>query len=313
VLQRPAVKSNIDIRIAFSDGRQPGQLINRLHGATRRRVKNYTSQESFMRVGKQDAPYTAISTSDAHTITVRGKNLCTELIGEIGFTDYFYFLVTGEMPTDNQRFFTDAVLCAIAEHGLVPSNQAARMTLAAAPDALQGAVAAGILGCGSVVLGSTEACGRWLVELVGQARESGQSFEEVARAALREMRAARRAVPGYGHPQHSSGDPRTERLLALAAGRNIVGDHIRMLHAVEKVIPEIYPRALPINVSGAIPAVMLDVGYPVEALKGIPILARTASLIGHLHEEMHRPIGFVLSHHAAKAIEYDGPAAQSGA
>jgi citrate synthase len=264
-----------------------------------------------MRVGKENAPYSSISTADKHSVTVRGKDLCTELIGEVGFTDYFYFLVTGQLPSAEQRFFTDAVLVAIAEHGLVPSNQAARMTLAAAPDALQGAVAAGSLGCGSVVLGSTEACGRLLSDLVNQAKATGQAFEDVARVALRELHAARRPVPGYGHPQHSSGDPRTERLLSLAASRKIVGDHINKLVAVAKVIPEVYGRALPINVSGAIPAVMLDVCFPLAALKGIPILARTAGLIGHLHEELLRPIGFILSRHAAEAIAYDGPVAQA--
>ena len=113
-----------------------------------------------MRIGKQDAPFTAISTADAASITVRGRDLCKELIGRIDFADYFFLLLMGEMPSDNQRFFVNALLVAIAEHGLVPSVQAARMTLAAAPEALQGAVAAGILGCGSVILGSSEAAGK---------------------------------------------------------------------------------------------------------------------------------------------------------
>src|SRR5215475_14496357 len=106
-----------------------------------------------MRIGKQDAPLTAISTSDAASITVRGRDLCSELIGKIDFTDYFFLLLMGEMPNDNQRFFVNALLVAIAEHGLVPSVQAARMTYAAGPEAIQGAVAAGQLGSGSVVRG----------------------------------------------------------------------------------------------------------------------------------------------------------------
>lgn len=265
-----------------------------------------------MTVGKQRASHSAISTSDAHSITVRGKDLCSELIGEIGFTEYFFFLLTGKSASADQRFLLDAVLVAIAEHGLVPSNQAARMTLAAAPDALQGAVAAGILGCGSVVLGSSEAAGRLLADLVGRAKAERRTFHDVALAALRDMRSAKRQVPGYGHPQHSTGDPRTERLLALARSRNTAGDHIAMLEEVGGLIPEVYGRSLPINVSGAIPAVMLDAGFPAAALKGIPILARTASLIAHLHEEMERPIGFVLSGSAARAITYDGPPSNSG-
>ena len=266
-----------------------------------------------MALVKDNTPYSAIATADTESITVRGKDLCTQLIGEVGFTDYFYFLVTGQMPSADQRFFTDAVLVAIAEHGMTTSVQAARMTLAAEPGALQGAVAAGILGCGSVVLGSAESAGKFLSGLVTKAKETGQSFEDAARAGLKELRAAKRPVPGYGHPKHHGGDPRTDRLLALAKSRNTVGDHITMLLAVEKIIPEVYGRALPINVSGAIPAVILDVGFPVGALKGIPILARTASLIGHLHEETQRPMGFILSRHSADTVVYDGPPANKSA
>lgn len=259
-----------------------------------------------MRIGKQDNPYTAISTSDAHSITIRGKDLCTELVGNMGFTDFFFLLLTGKQATDDQRFFVDAVLLSIAEHGLVPSVQAARMTHAAAPEALQGAVAAGLLGCGSVVLGSTEACGRFLSELINDARSQGVSFDEAAKQALTAMAAAKKQVPGFGHPQHSGGDPRAARLLELAAERGVEGDHISMLRAVEQAIPAVLGRSLPINVSGAIPAVMLDVGFPLTALKGIPILARTAGLIAHLSEEASRPIGFLMSHHAAQSIQYDG-------
>ncbi|MCS6763430.1 MAG: citryl-CoA lyase [Candidatus Protistobacter heckmanni] len=241
---------------------------------------------------------------------MRGKDLCSELIGVSSFTDYFYFLVTGAMPDANQSFFTDAVLVAIAEHGLVPSIQAARMTYDAAPDALQGAVAAGILGCGSVVLGSSESAGRFLDALVEDARKTGRSFEKTADAKLAEMRAAKQALPGYGHPKHSSGDPRAHRLLSLADERKASSDAIRMLRVVEQRIPAIYGRPLPINVSGAIPAVMLDVGFPVNALKGLPILARTAGLIGHLREEAESQIGFIMSHHTAEAIAYEGPASK---
>lgn len=260
-----------------------------------------------MRIGKQDNPGTAISTATPEAITVRGRDLCSELIGHIGFTDYFILLVTGQEANEDQRVMTDAVLVSIAEHGLVPSVQAARMTLAAAPDAVQGAVAAGILGCGTVVLGSTEVCGRMLAELVAQAAESGRDYADVATERLAQMRQERQAVPGFGHPFHSDGDPRALRLLALAEERGADADHVRMLRAVEAAIPETYGRTLPINVSGAIPATMLDVGFPVSALKGIPILARTASLIGHLQEEFERPIGFVLSEHAENGVEYDGP------
>lgn len=259
-----------------------------------------------MRIGKQDNPYTAIATSTADAITVRGRDLCRDLIGKLSFTDYFYFLVTGAKPTELQRFFTDAVLVAIAEHGLVPSVQAARMTLAAAPEAWQGAMAAGLLGVGSVVAGSSEAAGLFLVELADRAKREARSFDVVAREAVEALAVRKAKVPGLGHPQHSAGDPRADLLLSLADEKGVAGDHIRMLRVLADVAPAIVKRPLPINVSGAIPAVMLDVGYPAAAIKGIPLLARTAGLVAHLYEETQRPIGFIMSNHADQAIAYDG-------
>ena len=260
-----------------------------------------------MRIGKQDQPYSAISTSDATSIQVRGKDLCADIIGRMDFTSYFWLLVTGREPNEQQLFFANAVLTAIAEHGLVPSVVAARMTYAAAPEAFQGAVAAGLLGCGSVVLGSAEACGRFLDELIATARSEGLEPEETARRGVAALRAAKQAVPGFGHPLHAEGDPRARLLLQLAADKGAEGEHVRMLRAVEQALPEALGRKLPINVNGAIPAVMLDVGFPLAALKGVSLLARTAGLIGHLQEESERPIGFVLSGRAAEAIGYDGP------
>jgi citrate synthase len=260
-----------------------------------------------MRIGKQDQPFSAISTSTPETINVRGRDLCRDVIGKTDFTSYFWLLVTGRDPDENQRFFADAVLTAIAEHGLVPSVVAARMTYAAAPEAFQGAVAAGLLGCGSVVLGSAEAAGQFLGDLVERRKDQGLGFEETALEGVRALRGEKKPVPGFGHPLHAGGDPRANLLLRLAEERGTVGDHIRMLHAVRDAIPEVIGRSLPINVNGAIPAVMLDVGYPLRALKGISLLARTASLIGHLQEETERSIGFILSGKAAEAIDYDGP------
>lgn len=252
-----------------------------------------------MRIGKQDQPYSAISTSTPEAITVRGKDLCRDVIGQTDFTAWFWFLVTGKEADETQVFFANAVLTAIAEHGLVPSVVATRMTYAAAPEAFHGAVAAGLLGCGSVVLGSAEVAGQFLSGLV----ESGDDPV----AAIKALRAEKKAVPGYGHPLHAEGDPRANLLLRLAAEKGVEGPHIAMLRRVQAALPEAIGRPLPINVNGAIPAVMLDVGFPLAALKGISLLARTASLIGHLQEESERPIGFILSGKAAEAIEYDGP------
>jgi citrate synthase len=258
-----------------------------------------------VKIGAQAHRSSAISASNESTIVVRGRNLAQELIGRISFTDHFWLLLTGVMPTAAQRRILDATLVAIAEHGLVPSVQVSRMTLAAAPEALQGAVAAGILGCGSVVLGSSEAAGQFYAAIAARI-VAGASSLDAARTVILEYRGARRAIPGYGHPQHKDLDPRVGSLFAVAAEVGSAGRHIGIAKQVEQVLPELIGKPLKLNVSGAIPAVLLDAGYPLGALKGVPILARTAGLIAHLLEEQIRPIGFVLSHAGAAAISYDG-------
>ena len=266
-----------------------------------------------MRIGKQDQSFTAIATSDAESVTVRGFDLCGDLIGKINFTDYFWLLVLGEKPTAAQREITDACLVAIAEHGLGPSVQAARMTLAAGPDAWQGAMAAGLLGMGSVVAGSSEAAGRYLAEVIGKAEAEGVSIEAAAIASLEEHKAAKRKVAGLGHPQHSAGDPRADRLLAIADELGVSGTYIETLRILGKHAPGVIGRPLPINVSGAIPACILDAGWPLEAIKAVPLLARAAGLSAHLFEEAGRSIGFIMSHKADLAIAYDGKPSGRGA
>src|SRR6185312_14847029 len=140
-----------------------------------------------MKIGATSQQATAICGSTDAAIWVRGRDLAADLIGKIGFTAYFWLLLTGESPTPAQRGMLDATLVAIAEHGLVPSVQASRMTLAAAPEAIQGAVAAGILGCGSVILGSAEAAGRLLGEIL--ARAGNGSLDDATRAVVGEYRA----------------------------------------------------------------------------------------------------------------------------
>ncbi|TDV19294.1 citryl-CoA lyase [Paraburkholderia caballeronis] len=261
-----------------------------------------------MKIGKETVPRTSISTSNAQTIVVRGKDLARELIGQISFTDYFYLLVTGSTPTPAVTAVLDATLVAIAEHGLVPSVQASRMTFAAAPDALQGAVAAGILGCGSVILGASEASGKLLDDVRRHAADGNGDLSEAAFAVVTRYRAERRAVPGYGHPLHKARDPRVGALFAVAERHGADMTYVRIAEAIEAVLPDIYGKPLMLNVSAAIPAVLLGVGFPLGALKGVPILARTAGLIGHLTEELSRSIGFALSYQATRDVVYDGDA-----
>ena len=235
---------------------------------------------------------TRIAQAYPDRVAVRGRDLTGDLLGRLTFTEYFHLLLTGDEPTEEQRYFLDLLLVAIAEHGLMPTNAAARMTLAADPDSLQGAVAAGILGAGPVVLGTSEECARLLT--------SGRDMAEVAR----EIRAAAGRVPGFGHPVHTPVDPRAERILQLADERGVSGEHVRRARELRDAVAAEWERPLTMNVSLPIAAVLLDLGFPPASVKAIPILARTASLLAHLAEERDQPLGLHLARAAEESVEY---------
>jgi citrate synthase len=236
---------------------------------------------------------TRIARAYPDRVEVRGRDLAGDLMGRLSFTEHFHLLLTGEEPTEQQRYFLDLLLVAIAEHGLMPTNVAARMTLAADPGSLQGAVAAGILGCGPVILGTAEECARLLA--------SADDVDEVAR----ELHAAGRKVPGFGHPVHDPLDPRAERILDLADERGVSGAHVAKARALRDAVAREWGKRLPMNVSMPIAAVMLDLEFPPAAVKAVPILARTASLLAHLAEEQERPLGLLLARAAEEAVEYE--------
>jgi citrate synthase len=228
-------------------------------------------------------------------------------MGHVTFTEFFFLLVTGREANAEQRFFLDLLLVAIAEHGLVPSAQVARMTFDAAPDSLQGAVAAGILGAGPVILGAAEASGAMLAEARRRV-EAGEAADAVARGMARETRAAGAKMPGFGHPVHHPVDPRAERILELADARAIAGKHVDLARRFAEAVAAEWGKKLPMNVSMPIAAVLLDLEFPAEMIKAIPILARTGGLLAHLAEERQRPIGFLMASHGEAAIAYDGKA-----
>jgi citrate synthase len=244
-----------------------------------------------------DRPVSRISQAYPDRVEVRGRDLTGDLMGRLTFTEYFHLLLTGQEPTEDQRFFLDLLLVSIAEHGMMPTNVAARMTLAADPESLQGAVAAGILGAGPVVLGTAEECARLLAE----AETTRRSAEEVAK----EYGERGRKVPGFGHPVHKLVDPRAERILELADVRGVSGPHVALARQFRDAVAETWGKPLPMNVSMPIAAVMLDLGFPFAAVKAVPILARTAGLLAHLAEEQEQPLGFRMARAAEEAIEYE--------
>ena len=242
-----------------------------------------------MQIGKRGEPVTRIGRASPDRIEVRGRDLAGDLMGRLSFTEYFHLLLTGREPSDDERFFLDLLLVSIAEHGLMPSNVAARMTLAADPGSLQGAVAAGILG-------AADECARLLAAMHAE----GSDPTQVAR----EIHAAGGKVPGFGHPLHRPVDPRAERILELADARGVSGPHVALARALQNAVAETWSKPLTLNVSLPIAAVMLDLGYSPAVVKAVPILARTASLLAHLAEEQEQPIGFLLAAKAEEAVEY---------
>jgi len=256
-----------------------------------------------MQIGRPGDPVTRIAQGYPDRVEVRGRDL-TQLMGRMSFTEYFHLLLTGSEPTEDQRFFLDALLIAIAEHGLMPSNVAARVTLAANPGSLEGAVAAGILGAGPVVLGASESCALLLERAQGEV-EAGGEPESVARRLAQELHDGGERVPGFGHPLHRPVDPRAVRILVLADERSLDGPHLRLAHALGEAVPEVWGKSLPMNVALPIAAVLLDLGFSANTVKSIPILARTASLLAHLKEEQEQPIGFFLAGTGEDAVRYE--------
>jgi len=259
-----------------------------------------------MQIGKPGDPVSHIAQAYSDRVEIRGRDLTGDLMGRLSFTEYFHLLLTGQEPTEDQRFFLDLLLVAIAEHGMMPTNVAARMTLAADPGSLHGAVAAGILGCGPVILGTSEECARLLEE--AQARvAAGADPAQVAAGDVQAIRAAGGRVPGFGHPVHRPLDPRAERILELGDARGAAGPHVLLARHVRDAVAEAWGRPLTMNVSMPIAAVMLDLGFPSATVKSVPILARTAGLLAHLAEEQQLPLGFLMAGRAEEAIEYERP------
>jgi citrate synthase len=250
------------------------------------------------------APVTHISQAFPDRVEVRGRDLAGDLMGRLSFTEYFHLLLTGREPTEDQRFFLDLLLVSIADHGMMPTNVAARMTFAADPGSLQGAVAAGILGCGPVLLGTSEECARLLEEAQAKVAVGGEPAA-VAADVARALHASGGKMPGFGHPVHRPLDPRAERILELADARGVSGPHVLLARCLRDSVAEAWGKPLTMNVSMPIAAVMLDLEFPSSAVKAVPILARTAGLLAHLAEEQEHPLGFLMARKAEEAVEYE--------
>ncbi len=240
---------------------------------------------------------TSLGTSTADEIRLLGQNLTEDLMGQVGFGELAFWLVALRRPTPSEARVFEAVLVALADHGFTPTAIAARLTYLSAPDSLQGALAAGLLGGGSRFLGVTEDCGQFLHGVLeGQADlptdlDDTAGWDALALDAVRREHAAGRYVPGLGHPVHKVLDPRTPKLIAIAEEEGLLGPHLRLFEAIGRTHEQVLGRRLPLNGAGVCGAALADLGLPVDLLRGFALLARAAGLLGQIAEEARRPIG----------------------
>jgi citrate synthase len=237
---------------------------------------------------------TSLGMSTSSTITLLGEDLAEDLMGQVGLTELVYRMVTLRAPTPGQVRMLDACLLALADHGFTPTAIAARLTYLSAPDSVQGAMAAGLLGGGSRFLGVTEDCGQFLhavVEGLAQPPADGAGWDDVAREVVGRARAERRIIPGLGHPVHKTLDPRTPALVRIAQEEDCYGPHLALFEAIGRVHPELLGRTLVLNGAGVVGAALVDLGLPMELLRGFALLARAAGLLGQLAEELRMPVG----------------------
>jgi len=234
---------------------------------------------------------THIATSSPDDITVRGRSLTRDLIGKLTLTEMLCLTITGEVPDAHRIAAIDACLVALCEHGLTPSALATRLVYGSAPEAMQGAVAAGLLGVGSTFVGSTEGCAELLARIVAGADP---------RAIARENR----RLPGFGHPLHKPVDPRTVALLALARAQGLYGAHCTALDQLSAAVDEVAGRSIVVNATAAVAALIADAGLPIAILRGIALISRCAGLVGHIREEQQSPAMRALWEGAEAAVPY---------
>jgi citrate synthase len=228
--------------------------------------------------------YSNVSSIEEGRILLRGHDLAADVMGKYDFTEAIYLAIVGERPPESVRRVLDAVLVSLIDHGVTSSTLVARMTYRAAPEAFQGAIAAGVLNSGGRVLGSMEGCGRLLAEWVGGVAERGA--QETAEALVAAERNAGRRIPGLGHNLHEKGDVRADRLFEIAGQTGHPTPHADLLQAVAAEVARAGGKPLTINVTGAVAAVLLDLGIPWQILRGFGILSRVPGLIAHLAEEI---------------------------
>ena len=232
---------------------------------------------------------TDIGWSDVSSITIFGKDLPSEILGKINLGDMGFLELTGRLPNENESRMFNAMVVTLVEHGITPSAIVARMTYFGAPESLQGAVAAGLNGLGTVFVGSIEGAAKMLSEAMPKA-DPKADFAALAVPVVQAFQARKQIVPGIGHPLHKPIDPRTPRLFEIASETGFDGPYLKLMKAIADEASRASSKVLPCNATGAIGAVCCEMGFDWKICRGLGVMARAVGLVGHILEETRNPM-----------------------
>ena len=239
--------------------------------------------------------HTDIGWSDAGSITVFGKDLPSEIMGHLNLGDMGFLELTGRVPNANESRMFNAVVVTLVEHGITPSSIVARMTYLGAPESLQGAVAAGLNGLGTVFVGSIEGAAKMLVEAMPKP-DANADLGALAATVVESFRSQKKIVPGIGHPIHKPIDPRTPRLFELARETGFDGPYVRLIQEIAAQAQARSGKELPVNATGAIGSLCCEMGFDWKICRGLGVMARAVGLVGHILEESRRPMAAEIWH-----------------
>jgi len=228
-----------------------------------------------------DKPKTGITQIEPGKIRVKGYDI-VELMGNRSFAEVAYLILKGELPSKSEAALMDAILTSSVDHGVTPPSSLATRTVMSGGNPLNAAIAGGILTIGDTHGGAIEQCARILQEWA----EKPDEPEDLAKSLLNDLSSKKKRMPGFGHRLHKT-DPRTVRLFKLADEYNFSGKHQKLARAIEKSFAD-SGKELPINVDGAIAAVISDMGFDWRLGKGFFIISRTVGLVAHAYEELTR-------------------------
>lgn len=248
---------------------------------------------------------THLGKAELDRVLVRGHDLTEDLLGRATFTDMVGLVLLERMPAPAETRMLDALLVVLVEHGLVKPVVAARFVYSNAPESLQAAVAASLLGAGSRHLGSSEWCAEVLQKAMPRVAAAGADLEAVAAAIVADHAARKERVPGIGHRTHAEGDPRAVRLYAIARETGTFGRYSELLLRVADLAGERAGRPLPVNVTGAIASIASDMGFRWEITRAFALIGRTLGALGHIQEEMDEPISDELVRNIQRSVEYE--------